>query len=40
MNKVIGLGKGLLKVMFLGIVMLANCVLNFIGAIICAISGN
>lgn len=40
MNKVIGLGKGLLKVAFLAVVVLVNCVLNFVGAIVCVISGN
>lgn len=40
MNRVIGFGKGFLKVCFWAIVVLGSCVLNFVGAIICAIAGN
>ena len=38
MNKVIGFGKGLLKIAFIGLVIVGTFVMNFIGAIICAIS--
>ena len=40
MNKVIGFGKGLLKIAFMGLVIAGTCIMNFIGAIICAIVGN
>ena len=40
MNKVIGFGKGLLKIVFMGLVIVGTCIMNFIGAIICAIAGN
>ena len=38
MNKVIGFGKGLLKIALIGLVVIGTCIMNFIGAIICAIS--
>ena len=40
MRTVLGIGKGLLKVLFMGIVLIGTCIMNFIGAIICAIAGN
>ena len=40
MSKVIGFGKGLLKIAFMGFVIVGTCFMNFIGAIICAIAGN
>ena len=40
MRTVLGIGKGLLKAMFIGVVFIGTCVMNFIGAIICAIAGN
>ena len=40
MRTVFGIGKGLLKALFMGIVLIGTCVMNFIGAIICAIAGN
>lgn len=40
MKVVLGIGKGLLKVLFMGVVFIGTCVMNFIGAIICAIAGN
>ena len=40
MKVVVGIGKGLLKVLFMGVVFIGTCVMNFIGAIICAIAGN
>ena len=35
---VLGIGKGLLKALFIGVVFIRTCVMNFIGAIICAIT--
>ena len=40
MRAVLGIGKGLLKAVFIGVVLIGTCVMNFIGAIICAIAGN
>ena len=40
MKVVLGIGKGLLKALFIGVVLIGTCVMNFIGAIICAIAGN
>ena len=40
MKVVLGIGKGLLKVLLMGIVLVGTCVMNCIGAIICAIAGN
>ncbi len=40
MRAVLGIGKGLLKAVFIGVVFIGTCVMNFIGAIICAIAGN
>lgn len=40
MNKVIGFGKCLLKIAFMGFVIVGTCIMNFIGAIIRAIAGN
>ena len=40
MKVVLGIGKGLLKVVFIGVVFVGTCIMNFIGAIICAIAGN
>ena len=40
MKVVLGIGKGLLKVLFMGIVLIGTCVMNFIGTIICAIAGS
>ena len=40
MKVVLGIGKGLLKVLFMGVVLIGTCVMNFIGAIIGAIAGN
>ena len=39
MRTVLGIGKGLLKALFIGVVFIGTCVMNFIGAIICAIAG-
>ena len=38
MRAVLGIGKGLLKALFIGVVSIGTCVMNFIGAIICAIT--
>ena len=38
MKVVLGIGKGLLKVVFIGVVFVGTCIMNFIGAIICAIT--
>ena len=38
MRAVLGIGKGLLKALFIGVVCIGTCVMNFIGAIICAIT--
>ena len=38
MRTVLGIGKGLLKALFMGIVLIGTCIMNFIGAIICAIT--
>ena len=40
MKAVLRIGKGLLKVLFMGVVLIGTCIMNFIGAIICAIAGN
>ena len=40
MRTVLGIGKGLLKAVFIGVVFIGTCVMNFIGTIICAIAGN
>ncbi len=40
MKVVLGIGKGLLKVVFIGVVFVGTCIMNFIGTIICAIAGN
>ena len=39
MKVVLGIGKGLLKVVFIGVVFVGTCIMNFIGTIICAIAG-
>lgn len=38
MKTVLRIGKGLLKVMFIGLVVVGTLVMNCIGAIICAIT--
>lgn len=38
MRAVLGIGKGLLKALFIGLVFIGSCIMNFIGAIICAIA--
>ncbi len=38
MRAVLGIGKGLLKALFIGIVVVGAFLMNFIGAIICAIT--
>lgn len=40
MRTILGIGKGLLKALIMGIVLIGTCIMNFIGAIICAIAGN
>ena len=40
MRTVLGIGKDLLKAVFIGVVFIGTCVMNFIGAIICVIAGN
>lgn len=40
MNKVIGFGNGLLKTALMGLMIAGTFVMNIIGAVICAISGN
>lgn len=40
MRAVLRIGKGLLKALFMGVVLVGTCIMNFIGAIICAIAGN
>ena len=40
MRAVLGIGKGLLKAVFIGVVFIGTCIMNIIGAIICAIAGN
>lgn len=40
MNKVIGFGKGLLKIAFMGLVVIGTCIMNIVGAIVCAIASN
>ena len=40
MKVVLGIGKGLLKALFMGVVLIGTCIMNIIGAIICAIAGN
>ena len=38
MRTVLKFGKGLLKALFMGVVLIGTCVMNFIGTIICAIT--
>ena len=38
MKAVLKFGKGLLKALFIGVVLIGTCIMNFIGAIICAIT--
>ena len=38
MKAVLKSGKGLLKALIIGVVLLGTCIMNFIGAIICAIT--
>ena len=38
MRAVLGIGKGLLKALLIGVVFIGTCVMNFSGAIICAIT--
>lgn len=38
MKAVLKSGKGLLKALFIGVVLIGTCIMNFIGAIICAIT--
>ena len=38
MRAVLGIGKGLLKALFIGIVVVGALLMNCIGAIICAIT--
>lgn len=40
MRAVLRIGKRLLKALFMGVVLIGTCIMNFIGAIICAIAGN
>ena len=40
MRAVLGIGRGLPKVLFIGVVLVGTCIMNFIGTIICAIAGN
>ena len=40
MKAIFGIGNGLLKALFMGVVLVGTCVMNFIGAVICAIAGN
>ena len=40
MRTVLGIGKGLLKALLMGVVLVGTCIMNFIGTIICAIAGN
>ena len=40
MRTVLGIGKSLLKTLFIGVVAVGAFIMNFIGAIICAIAGN
>ena len=40
MRAVLAIGKSLLKALFMGVVLIGTCIMNFIGAIICAIAGN
>ncbi len=40
MRAVLRIGKGLLKALFMGVVLVGTCIMNFVGAIICAIAGN
>ena len=40
MRAVLGIGKVLLKALFIGVVFIGTCVMNLIGAIICVIAGN
>ena len=40
MRFVLGVGKGLLKALFLAAVVVGSFIMNSIGAIICAISSN
>jgi hypothetical protein len=38
MRKVLGFGKVALKVLFIGAVIVSTVIMNFIGAIICAVT--
>lgn len=40
MRTVLGIGKRLLKALIMDIVLIGTCIMNFIGAIVCAIAGN
>ena len=40
MRAILGIGKSLLKALFMGVVLIGACIMNIIGAIICAIAGN
>ncbi len=40
MRTILGIGKGLLKALIMGIVLIGTCIMNLIGSIICAIAGN
>lgn len=40
MRAVLRIGKRLLKALFMGVVLVGTCIMNFVGAIICAIAGN
>lgn len=38
MRTVLGIVKGMLKALFIGVVFIGTCITNFIGTIICAIT--
>ena len=40
MRTILGIGKGLLKALIMGIVLIGTCIMNLIGSIIWAIAGN
>jgi hypothetical protein len=40
MRKVLGFGKFVLKVAFAGLILLWSFIMNCVGAIICAVSGD
>ena len=40
MRTVLGIDRGLLKALIMDVVLIGTCVMNFIGAIVCAIAGN